>query len=245
MKITSQSIVGDIVANNYKTAEIFKHYNIDFCCGGQLSIEDACKKENVSATDVDEILKSVKTFLRKNNEIQNIDFRNWPLDKLTDHIETKHHGYVEEKIPVLKQYLDKIESAHGKKHPELAEINDIFRDAAGQLVMHMKKEELILFPFIKKMAKAERDNLELEIPHFGTIKTPIGKMDEEHDFEGEAFRKIATLSNNYTVPKDGCNTYRVAFGMLQEFEEDLHLHIHKENNILFQRAITLEEKLLS
>ncbi len=245
MKITHESIVGDIVADNYKTAEIFKQHNIDFCCGGQLSIKDACEKENVSITDADKLLISVKAFFKENEDSQKTDFRNWPLDKLAEHIENKHHGYVEEKIPVLKEYLNKIETAHGKEHPELIEINNIFNEASNQLVMHMKKEELILFPFIKKMAKAERDHSKLETPHFGTIKTPIGKMDEEHDFEGEAFRKIANLSNNYAVPKDGCNTYKVAFGMLQEFEEDLHLHIHKENNILFQKAVKLEEKLLS
>jgi len=108
----------------------------------------------------------------------------------------------------------------------------------------MKKEELILFPYIRKMAKAKRKNIQLATPTFETIKNPISKMDEEHDFEGEAFREIAALANNYNVPADGCNTYRVAFGMLKEFDEDLHLHIHKENNVLFQRAIALEEELL-
>ncbi len=245
MKITITSIVGDIVANNYKTAEIFKNYEIDFCCGGQQSIEDVGKKENLSTIAVANLVKEINNFLEEKDAKQTIDYRNWPLDKLTDHIETTHHAYVEAKIPVLKTYLDKIESVHGKDHPELAEINSIFIDASGQLAMHMKKEELVLFPFIRKIAKAKREGTTLEVPHFGTIKNPIKKMDEEHDFEGEAFKKIAALSNNYQVPEDACNTYKVTFGLLQEFEDNLHLHIHKENNILFQKAIKLEEELLS
>jgi regulator of cell morphogenesis and NO signaling len=245
MKITSKSVVGDIVADNYKTAEIFKKHNIDFCCGGQQTIEEACDKEHLSSADSETLLQSVNAFFEQNEREQHAsDYRNWPLDELADHVETKHHGYVEAKIPVIKEYLDKIESAHGKKHPELSKINTIFKDATGQLVMHMKKEELILFPYIRKMAKAKRKNIQLATPTFETIKNPISKMDEEHDFEGEAFREIAALANNYNVPADGCNTYRVAFGMLKEFDEDLHLHIHKENNVLFQRAIALEEELL-
>lgn len=245
MEITHQSIIGDIVSQNYKTAEIFKNYDIDFCCGGQQSIEEACIKGSLSSSEIKTLVQSIQDFFINTQEVPKEDVREWPLDTLTEHIEKKHHAYVEAKIPLLKEYLDKIESVHKKEHPELIEINEIFKEASGQLAMHMKKEELVLFPFIKKMAKAQRENLPLETPHFGTIKNPIGRMDEEHDFEGEAFRKIASLSNNYSVPDDGCTTYNIAFQMLKEFEEDLHLHIHKENNILFQRAITLEENLLS
>jgi len=245
MKITLKSIVGDIVANNYKTAEIFKELNIDFCCGGQKTISEACEKEHVSEEDTMTLLHTLNLFFTEDNKEQEIDYRSWPLDKLTNHIVAKHHVYVEEKIPVLKEYLNKIESAHGDAHPELLEINQIFKDASGQLAIHMKKEEFVLFPYIKKISKAKQENTQIETPPFGSIKNPIASMDEEHEFEGEAFRKIAELSNNYTIPKDGCNTYRVAFGMLKEFEDDLHLHIHKENNILFQRAITLEEELLA
>lgn len=243
MKITSKSIVGDIVADNYKTAEIFKKHNIDFCCGGQQSLIEACEKGSLSLTTAETILEEINSFFEENKKEQEIDYRNWPLDKLVDHIEKKHHAYVEAKIPIVKEYLDKIEAVHGRKHPELIEINRVFKEASGQLVMHMKKEELILFPFIRKMAKAKREHIKISKPSFETIKNPIGQMDEEHDFEGEAFRKIAALSNNFQLPKDACNTYRVAFGILEEFEDDLQLHIHKENNILFRRAIKLEEEL--
>ena len=109
--------------------------------------------------------------------------------------------------------------------------------------MHMKKEELILFPFIRKMAKAKQENTKLDTPNFGTVQNPIEMMMEEHTTEGDRFRKIETLSNNYTPPEDACNTYRVTFALLNEFEQDLHMHIHLENNILFPRAIELEKQL--
>lgn len=246
MKITEQHIVGDLVVENYKAAEVFKKYGIDFCCGGQQSIQQACSKENLPPESANNIVKELTDVLQKESQKEEgVSYDQWSLDTLADHIEKVHHSYVEAKIPMLVSYLEKIAAVHGNHHPELFEINDIFKKSAGQLAMHMKKEEIILFPFIRKMEKAKRENTEFSKPPFQTIKNPIRQMDDEHHAEGEAFRKIASLSNNYTVPDDGCNTYRVAFGLLKEFEEDLHLHIHKENNILFKRAIELEEELLS
>ncbi|MNT11953.1 Iron-sulfur cluster repair protein YtfE [compost metagenome] len=131
---------------------------------------------------------------------------------------------------------------HGASHPELFEINQLFIGCAGELAQHMKKEELILFPFIKKMVKASLTDELIEQPHFGTVENPIAMMMHEHDAEGERFRKIALLTNDYTPPADACNTYRVTFAMLAEFEEDLHKHIHLENNILFPAAAVLEKK---
>ena len=131
---------------------------------------------------------------------------------------------------------------HGQSHPELFEINELFKGCAGELALHMKKEELILFPFIKKMESAIRTGQTIEQPHFGTVENPIAMMQDEHVIEGERFVKIAELTNNYTPPSDACNTYRVTFSMLQEFEQDLHKHIHLENNILFPRAIEMQKR---
>src|SRR5690606_29669799 len=160
-----------------------------------------------------------------------IDYDSWPVDLLADYIEKKHHRYVTEKIPIILNYLNKISEVHGDKHPELMEINTLFRSCAEELTKHMKREELILFPFIRKMVStANPDDLK---PPFGTVQNPVRSMMHEHDLEGERFRKIAALSNGYTPPADACNTYKVSYAMLKEFEDDLHLHIHLENNILF------------
>jgi regulator of cell morphogenesis and NO signaling len=170
-----------------------------------------------------------------------IDFNSWPLDLLVDYIEKTHHRYVEEKTPILLQFLDKLASVHGSNHPELLQIHELFQGCAGELAQHMKKEELILFPYIKKMMGATISHESVQPPHFGTVNNPITMMMEEHDNEGERFRTIALLTNNYAPPEDACNTYRVAFAMLEEFEQDLHKHIHLESNILFPKTKALEK----
>jgi regulator of cell morphogenesis and NO signaling len=150
---------------------------------------------------------------------------------------------VEEKLPILKQYLHKLCQVHGERHPELFEINEEFSQSAGELAAHMKKEEFILFPHIRKMVMTRKDKTQLDVPNFGTVQNPVQMMMDEHTTEGDRFEKIAMLSNKYTPPADGCNTYRVTYALLNEFEEDLHLHIHLENNILFPKAIEMEREL--
>ncbi len=169
------------------------------------------------------------------------DFASWPADLLADYIEKKHHRYVEQTIPVLKAYLEKIATVHGTNHPELIDISDEFNSSAGALAMHMKKEEMVLFPHIRNMFRATRLQQTKTPSSSGIIKDPIKVMHEEHDREGERFRKISFLSQNYTPPHDACTTYRVAFRMLADFEKDLHMHIHLENNILFPIAMAMEK----
>jgi len=129
---------------------------------------------------------------------------------------------------------------HGERHQELFEINALFKRSAGDLAQHMKKEELILFPFIQKMVKAQKENQLIQEPNFGTVENPIAMMKDEHTIEGERFDKIATLTDGFTPPEDACSTYKVTYQMLKEFEQDLYKHIHLENNILFPKAIQLQ-----
>ncbi len=239
MNFQENNIIGELVAQDYRAAAVFKKYGIDFCCQGNRTIEDACVAKNLDS-------KLVVTDLNSINQVSSegtTDYKSWPIDLLADYIEKKHHRYVEEKTQEIKPYLDKICRVHGERHPELFEINEHFNAAAGELATHMKKEELVLFPFVRKMAKAKQENTVPDTPHFGTVENPIQMMMNEHTTEGERFRKIETLSNNYTPPQDACNTYRVTFALLKEFEQDLHLHIHLENNMLFPKAIELEKQL--
>lgn len=240
MKIQENNIIGELVAQDYRAASVFKKYGIDFCCQGNRTIQDACEAKNIDASSVLVDLNEAN----KASTASSIDYQSWPLDLLVDYIEKKHHRYVEDRTQEIKPYLDKICRVHGDRHPELLEINNLFNETAGELAAHMKKEELILFPFIRKIAKAKQENAKLEAPHFGTVENPIQMMMHEHNTEGERFRKIENLSDNYTPPLDACNTYRVTFALLKEFEADLHLHIHLENNILFPKAIELEKKQL-
>lgn len=236
MEITKENNIGELVALDYRTAPVFKKFGIDFCCNGNRSIEDACSKKNIDPTSVVKSLQEATT----TSTGTNTDYNSWPLDLLADYIEKKHHRYVETKIMEIQPFLAKIVRVHGEKHPELAEIEKLFNESAGELTKHMKKEELILFPFIRKMVAAKQKEESIPTPHFGSVENPIDMMNHEHTIEGERFRQIAELSNNYTPPADGCNTYRVTFAMIQEFEDDLHLHIHLENNILFPKAIEME-----
>ena len=238
MENLKDKTIGAFVAQDFRTAAVFSKYKIDFCCKGNRTISEVCEKENI---DSDTLLQNVFDVLQseKNNTI---DFNSWPLNLLVDYIEKTHHRYVEDKTAIILQFLNKLCSVHGANHPELFKINELFTAGAGELSQHMKKEELMLFPFIKRMVKTKDSNGVLSQPSFGTVSNPIAMMMQEHDNEGERFREIANLTNNYTAPADGCTTYKVAFAMLDEFEQDLHKHIHLENNILFPKAVILEEE---
>lgn len=238
--ITTQTIVSNLVASDYNTASVFQSYGIDFCCKGNKTIEEACANKKI---DVSNLLNALQHATEKNID-KAIDYNSWPLDLLADYIEKKHHRYVEVKIGEIKPFLNKIVRVHGPHHPELEEVQQLFDASAGELTMHMKKEELVLFPFIRKMVAATGKGTAVDSPRFGTIQNPIAAMLHEHDAEGDRFARIAALTQNYTPPVDACNTYRVTLAMLKEFEEDLHLHIHLENNILFPKAIALEQEIL-
>jgi len=234
MDIKKQQI-GEIVSNDFRTAAIFKQNNIDFCCKGGRTIEDACADKN---TNPEKIYSAIEAL--PNKEGGTIDFHGFPLDLLVDYVEKKHHRYAEEKIPILKTFLDKLVRVHSNRHPELIQIRDLFSASAEDLGNHFKKEEMVLFPFIRQMVKTQLTNDKLSNPYFGTVQNPINMMQEEHITEGERFEKIAELTSGYLPPADACHTYRVTYAMLEEFENDLHTHIHIENNILFPKAMQLE-----
>lgn len=240
MNIHTNTLISEIVAENYNTAAIFKKNRIDFCCNGNRTLKEVSLEKNI---DINVLISEIKKLDKTSSTSE--DYQSWDIGFLSDYIYQNHHLYIEKRGPEIISYLDKICNVHGKKHPELFEINTLFKDALGDLTIHMKKEELILFPFIKKIAKADKNNEKIASPPFGSISNPIDMMHTEHDNEGERFRKIAELSNNYQPPKDSCNTYRIAFILLKEFEDDLHKHIHIENNILFKKAISIENKLNS
>lgn len=241
MEIQKNQNIGELVAEDYRLAAVFKNYGIDFCCQGNRSIDDACIEKKI---DVDNVLTDLNSVGDTSNNSSSIDYQSWPLDLLADYIEKTHHRYVEDKTPEIKSYLNKVCEAHGKDNPELFKIKDLFQQTVDNLTQHMKKEELIVFPFIRKMEKVKRSGESLQKPNFGSIKTPIDEMEAEHSAEGERLRDIDQLSNNYTPPASACNTYRVTYALLKEFENDLHLHIHLENNILFPKSIQMEEQLI-
>lgn len=233
MENISATKVSKIVAQNYRTAKVFTAHGIDFCCNGGIPLQEACALKQV---DLQRVISEIEAELR---EPVLVDYQRMALPELIDHIVTVHHGYVERNIPLLQLYLEKLCRVHGERHPELLRIQGLFTEAANALLAHLRKEETILFPYILAMCAAHDNGAPTPVPHFGHIDNPIAMMEHEHAVEGERFRAIALLSNQYECPPDGCQTYRVAYTLLEEFEQDLHKHIHLENNVLFPRAQAL------
>jgi len=230
--------VGQVVAENFQTAAVFSKYGIDFCCGGGISIEKACENQKI---DSKQLLAEIQAATQQKDSLSE---QHLNLTQIMDHIVSTHHAYVDRTLGPLKAYLAKIESVHGERHPELLEVKKQFFEASDALTSHMKKEEFILFPYVKAMEMAQQKHFPLSAPHFGSIENPIHMMEDEHEIEGERFNEIARLTNNFTPPADGCQTYQVAYAMLKEFVEDLHRHIHLENNVLFPKATALYHELI-
>lgn len=238
MNYIQTKTVADYVIENIKTAHIFKKHEIDFCCGGAVSIQKACEKNNVN---FDKLVNELNN-LEKNTSYLN-DYNKWELDFLIDFIKNTHHKYVEENLTLLKQYGDKVAKVHGPHYSELLEIKELIHVVADELASHMKKEELILFPFIKKLVNAKRDGTKVETPNFGTVDNPIKMMEEDHDNAGDIFKRISELTNTYKTPEGACNTFKALYAKLEEFEDDLHQHVNLENNILFPKAKAIEANL--
>ncbi len=233
--------VKDLVTEDHRTAAVFEKYSIDFCCGGKKSLQAACAERGIDAAPVLQDLQELS--------VRTVDessaFAKWELDALADHIIARHHDYVREAIPVLLAHTQKIAQVHGKNHPELPSVAARFQEVAQELAGHMMKEERMLFPYIKSLAAVARGKASFTPPPFGTIHNPIRMMEAEHQTAGDSLYAIREATGGYAAPPDACTTYQVTLKELREFEEDLHQHVHLENNILFPKSIDLEAGLLS
>lgn len=234
------SSIGELVASDYRKAEVFSKFGLDFCCGGKKSIKEACEEKGLDTVEVERALKAVEDEPQSNET----DVSNWELDFLADYIVNTHHKYVENALPMLDEFSSKVARVHGNSHPEVVLIAEHYNLVANELRAHMPKEEQILFPYIKEMVAAKKQGTDLNPAGFGSIANPIKMMEDEHTSAGENMEKIRDLSSDFTLPEDACSSYGVLFGKLEEFEKDLHRHIHLENNVLFKKAIELEKELL-
>lgn len=235
-----EKTIGELVAEDIRKADVFKKYGIDFCCGGKEKVKDVCSRQGIDSKKLEQELflaEQKKTGAEKQNFIE------WEPDALIEHIINVHHYYVRETIPFIFEYNEKVSKVHGDQNPEVKEILFLFREAANELGHHMVKEERILFPYIQQLAAAQKNQSAPPLPHFGTVQNPIRMMEAEHEAVGELFQKIFELSKGFSPPEHACNTYRALYSKLLEFRDDLHQHIHLENNILFPKAIKLEALL--
>lgn len=232
--------LGQIAAKDLRKAEVFKKYGLDFCCGGKKTVKEACAEKGLDVSKVEQELQQVDKSGTSNRPMP---YDEWGIDFLADYIVNTHHSYVKRTLPEIVGYAIKVASVHGDNHPELSVISDLVAEVRDELNAHMMKEERILFPYVKELASANSGKPISQAATFGTVRKPINMMEMEHELVGKNMDEIRVLSNNYAVPEDGCASYKLLYKMLEEFENDLHLHIHLENNILFPKAIETEKNI--
>ncbi len=240
MTISSTMKVRDVVLELPQATRVFEKLKIDYCCGGDTPLGEACATAGVKVENLERMLEEAGQA-----EVQgkgSIKFQKATLSELISHILDKHHVYTKEEMARLEPLIDKVIAAHGENHSELRSLGGLFQQLCADLKPHMFKEEQILFPYIVEMESSALQNRPAPVAPFGTVKNPIRMMMMEHETVGDLLRELRALSSDYTVPPDGCISYQTLYQALEAFEQDLHQHIHLENNILFPRAVAMEER---
>ncbi len=232
-----QQEVGQIVRKNLSTSSLFLHYGIDFCCGGDRSLESAAKEAGINP---DELVTEIEKILA--SEKPETDFDQLTLDKLIEFILTQHHDFIYNEAPHTLNLMDKVYLAHGNNHPELAEVRELIYRLVADLNNHQMKEERILFPFIREMERLDKNGGELCQSCFGHVSQPIGVMESEHEETGGLLIKLKELTQNFSVPADACVSYSTLYKRLEDFYLNVLQHVHLENNILHVKAIALQDK---
>jgi regulator of cell morphogenesis and NO signaling len=239
MSVTVDKTVRELALENSAATRVFEKLGIDYCCGGNKSLEQACRTANLS---INQVIDALETAAQSSRSVQSVrDWRREPLADLISHITNTHHKFTREELARLAPLLDKVCSVHGKNHPELLQVRAGFQGLAQELTMHMMKEEQMLFPYIVRMEESVIQKEPILPSPFGSVLNPVSMMEHEHDSAGNALRAMREASRGYTTPPDGCISYQTLYQALAEFEADLHQHIHLENNILFPRAIAMEQ----
>lgn len=218
-------------------AQVFEKFGLDFCCRGKRTLEEACQQQGVSLEAVEAELNST---LEQATESK-IDFDQLNPAELSSYIKAAHHTYVRQKMPLISAHAAKVAMRHGDRHPELKSVDEKWQLVAEDLQQHMLKEEHILFPFIEKLQKAFDSDETTLLPDAEFIANPISVMEQEHERAGDLMAEIRKLTNDYTAPKEACTTWRLLLSELKEFEQDLHLHVHLENFLLFPKALQMEK----
>lgn len=237
MTLTPERTVREIAIENPASVRVFESFGIDYCCGGKRSLKDACAHANVAEESVRKQLENLDSAQQDGPA----DWTHAPFAELTGHIVNHHHEFVRRESARLSALLEKVNTRHGQGHPELAQIKAIFEEIAHELSMHMQKEERVLFPYLNAMDAAVSAGKATPPSLFGTVRNPIGNMLADHDDAGALLARMSELSGRYQAPPDACPSFKGLYHGLEEFERDLHQHVHLENNILFPRALEMEK----
>jgi regulator of cell morphogenesis and NO signaling len=237
MILTTHKTVRELAVQIPGATRVFEEIGIDYCCGGNRSLDDACTSVGMT---LDHVMNLLETATNAQTKCATPDFRQTTLADLIGHIVRQHHAFTKTEIARLRTLIVKVETAHGQNHPELTKLSSLFRILSDGLGPHMNKEERVLFPFIIGMEDGTQNNNPRNLPPFGTVANPIKMMMFEHDSAGYLLKQMREVSAGYTIPPDACMSFRTLYQALDAFEKDLHQHIHLENNILFPRALDME-----
>ena len=227
----AEQTLATIVTNNHFTVPVLEKYNLDFCCKGKRTLTDACMEKGLSVEKISAELENSLSALQNNK----MPFTEMTAEQLISYILIHHHFYVKQSMPTILGHLEKVAAKHGEHFPYMIEVLHLFKEINAEMKLHMHKEEVILFPRIKEVA-ALQDAHQKQNVVAGYIAAPIQTMEQEHDHAGNILYQIRALTNNYTPPAEACTTFRVCLAELKEFEDDLHRHVHLENNLLFPLA---------
>lgn len=239
MTIDTQRTVAEIALEKPQAAAIFEKLGIDYCCGGRKPLEAACAAAGIDVNHITELLERTDNTGQSHPGTEN--WSEQSLASLINHIVQKHHAYCREECLRLEPLLAKVVSKHGEHHPELHQIQELFFSLRNELSMHLMKEEQMLFPYIISLEESAKHKSVPPRAPFGTVQNPIRMMVQEHDNAGHLTKEIRGLAQNFVTPEEACNSFKALYQGLEAFEADLHQHIHLENNLLFPRAIALED----
>jgi len=242
LDITNETFIRDIVSQDYRTSSVFFKYNIDYCCGGNASLQTACE---IRGLDVDSVRKELSNSVLPTNISRPINFKDWDTSFLIDYIKHVHHDYLWENLPQMESVLRRFFDGHKKKYTWLPELLDFYLSLQEELKPHLQQEEDVIFPYIKQIARAYKNRESYAALLVRTLRKPIEQiMQHEEEKLSQFLHRFRKLTNNYQPPADACISHKICFQKLKELDNDLSLHIHLENNILFPKAIAMEQEML-
>ena len=237
MTLTMSKTVRDYAIETPQTIPVFEKLGIDYCCGGNRPLDEACSAANLN---LEQVLRQIDAAIAEPARPSDRELQAGSLAELIAHVVSTHHAFVRKQAPEIENLIEKVYAKHGANHPELATIRNVFHDLSQELMMHLMKEENVLFPYIVRMEESVIEDEPILPPPFGTVANPVRMMEHEHDNAGIALRVMRDASQNFTPPADACTSFRALYTALVNFEKDLHQHIHLENNVLFPRAVQME-----
>ncbi|WP_114749316.1 DUF542 domain-containing protein [Pleomorphovibrio marinus] len=238
MKNLASKTISEIVSKDYRTSTLFTAMGIAYSWQGQETLDQVCKRKKLN---LEQVLNKLLALLHSPTE-RDFDFTYWPVELLVDYIVQKYHRYIRSRVPVIKQVLNKLLFSSGEDYTLLYQVLGLFEKGAAELEKHMAREELILFPYIRKMAPDEKGLRKFDAPHFDGVRNSILGMIRDHEREGERFQQIKSITKDFQSPKEADENYKIAMGLLRDFDHNLRKHLHLENNILFPKVLQSGKK---